>query len=122
MLTKIAIVLGVVLILAGVLGFIPQVSPKGMLLGIFHVNVVHNLIHLASGIISFWVGMKGARATQVFFQIFGLIYLFVGVLGFLYGMKPIFGMIANNMADTWLHIVIGASLIYLGFFYKGVTD
>lgn len=68
MLTKIAIVLGVVLILAGVLGFIPQVSLKGMLLGIFHVNVVHNLIHLASGIISFWVGMKGARATQVFFK------------------------------------------------------
>lgn len=56
-----AVVSGVVFLLAGVSGFIPGLSPEhahpGMIvtsesrlaLGLFPVNVLHNLVHLAFG-------------------------------------------------------------------------
>src|SRR5438132_3618228 len=42
-----ALLFGIVFLLIGILGFVPAVTPdNGMLLGIFHVNTAHNIVHL----------------------------------------------------------------------------
>ncbi len=42
-----AILFGVVFLLIGILGFVPSITKDEMLLGIFHVNLLHNVVHLA---------------------------------------------------------------------------
>jgi hypothetical protein len=112
------ILFGLAFLLIGILGFVPAASPNGLLLGIFHVNLIHNVIHLITGAIALWTGLQGTVATRYFFQYFGIIYAIVTVLGFIYGEKDILGLIANNAADNWLHLIIAAVSLYLGFLHK----
>lgn len=118
MLKTYGIIYGLAFVLVGILGFVPAVSPNGMLLRIFHVNLVHNLIHLVTGGVALWMAFHSLYAIQQFFKIFGIIYGIVTVLGFIYGERDILGFIANNHADNWLHLIITAVSLYLGFAYK----
>jgi hypothetical protein len=116
MLKKMATVFGVVMLLVGVLGFIPGITTSdGLLLGIFHVNALHNIIHLLTGAVALYVGMSGYKASKMYFQVFGVVYALVSVLGFVYMDKNILGLVSSNMADTILHVVIALVALYLGF-------
>jgi hypothetical protein len=117
MLSKFAKAFGAVFLLIGVLGFIPAFTPDNNLLGIFHVDAMHNLIHLASGVVALLCGFAGDRASRRYFQIFGIVYGLVAVLGFISMDHDILGMVANNMADNLLHVVIAGTSLYLGFAY-----
>jgi formate hydrogenlyase subunit 4 len=118
MLKKIALVFGVVFVAVGLLGFVPAAAPDGHLLGLFHVNALHNVVHIASGAVALWAGLSSERNAKLYFQIFGVVYALVAVLGFVYGDQPILGLVANNAADTWLHVLIAAVALYLGFAMK----
>ncbi len=122
MLANVSKLFGAVLLLVGVLGFIPAVTPDGHLLGIFHVNAVHNVIHVLSGVAALAAGFSGASYARLYFQVFGVIYGLVTVLGFVYGDNDILGLVASNMADTILHIVIAGSALVLGFGKFGAND
>jgi hypothetical protein len=117
-LKKIALIFGVIFVAVGALGWIPALNPGGKLLGLFDVNVAHNLVHLATGIIAIIVGMMSDKASKVFFQVFGVIYALVAVLGFYSGDQPLLGIVANNAADSVLHVVIAVVALYLGFGMK----
>jgi hypothetical protein len=114
-----AILFGLVFLLVGILGFVPAVTKDEMLLGIFHVNFAHNIVHLASGAVFLLCGMAGAGASSTFFKIFGVIYAAVAALGFYYGDQPILGLISNNMPDVWLHVVLALVMLFLGFGTSG---
>jgi hypothetical protein len=109
-----ALVLGVVLLLVGILGFV-LVPDNGLLLGIFAVNPAHNAIHVLTGILGIAAAYGGWART--FCQAFGIVYLLVAVLGFVAvdanGM--LLGLVHINMADNLLHLAIGASSAYFGF-------
>jgi hypothetical protein len=60
-------------------------------------------------------GLAGTGPSRTFFQIFGVVYALVAVLGFYYGDQPILGLISNNMADVWLHVVLAVAMLFLGF-------
>jgi len=47
-----------------------------------------------------------------------VIYGLVAVLGFFYGDAPLLGIVANNAADSVLHVVIAVVALYLGFGMK----
>jgi Domain of unknown function (DUF4383) len=119
-----AILFGIVFLIIGLCGFVPSITTPmeggegGMLLGIFHVNLAHNIVHLASGAIFLLCGLAGAGPSRMFFKIFGIVYLLVAILGFMSGDKPVLGMIANNMNDVWLHIVLAVVFLYFGFCCK----
>jgi len=115
MLNKIAIAFGVVFVAVGVLGFVPPLAPDGKLLGLFEVNTLHNLVHLATGVIAIIVGLNSDSASRMFFRVFGAIYALVAALGFFYVEQPLLGLVANNNADTGLHLVIAVVALYLGF-------
>jgi hypothetical protein len=111
-----AVLFGVVFLLVGILGFVPAVTKDEMLLGIFHVNTAHNAVHLLSGVVALLCGMSGVAASRMYFRIFGLVYAAVAVLGFLNpGDVKLLGLISNNSATTWLHVVIAAVSLIVGF-------
>ena len=115
MLKKMATLFGWVLLVVGILGFIPGITADEHLLGIFHVNLLHNLVHIISGLAALYLAGKGEDSSRMFFQVFGVIYALVAILGFFSGDEPVLGLLSNNMADTWLHVVIAVVSLYLGF-------
>lgn len=106
---------GIVFLAVGILGFVPGITKDEMLLGIFHVNAVHNVVHIASGAIFLFASMAGAGPARLWFQLFGIIYAIVAVLGFVNGDKPILGMISSSMNNTWLHVVLAVAMLAIGF-------
>ena len=115
MLKPAAIIFGLFFIIAGIAGFVSSLAPGGMLFGIFMVGPVHNIIHLASGVVALICGFAGAGASRKYFQIFGVMYLLVGLLGLYYGNQPLVGMVEHNQADIGLHIAIALASLFLGF-------
>jgi Domain of unknown function (DUF4383) len=110
-----AIVFGLIFLLVGALGFVPAFTQQQMLLGIFHVNAAHNIVHLLTGAVALASGMSGAHAAQIFFRVFGVIYGIVAILGFMQGTGLILGFLSNNVADAWLHAGIALVALVLGF-------
>jgi hypothetical protein len=111
---------GIVLFLIGLLSCIPGLTMDSYFLGIFKVNNVTNGLHIVTGLIAYVLSHGSLRACQLYFQIFGIIYGIVAILGFGYGDADVLGYIGNNMADSWLHLVICILSLYLGFLYKSV--
>ena len=52
-------------------------------------------------------------------KIFGVVYGLVAVLGFVVGDGLLLGLNSNNMADTWLHVVISIVSLIIGFAPNG---
>src|SRR5260370_13872300 len=117
MVKTLAILFGLVFLLIGVLGFVPAVTTNvngmPMLLGIFHVNTAHNIVHLASGAVFLLCGMAGPGPSRTFFRIFGIVYALVAVLGFYYGHQPLLGMISLSTPNTYLHVWLSVVLLSL---------
>ena len=111
---------GIVFLAIGILGFVPGVTTTGadgmpMLLNIFMVNTAHSVVHIASGVVFLLASMSGAGAARLWFQIFGAVYAVVAVLGFMTPNGMLLGLISNNPADTWLHVVLGVAMLAIGF-------
>ena len=106
---------GIVFLAIGILGFVPGITKDEMLLGIFHVNAVHSVVHIVSGAIFLFASMAGAGAARLWFQLFGIIYALVAVLGFMNGDKPILGLISSSTNNTWLHVVLAGAMLLIGF-------
>ncbi len=110
-----AMLFGIVFLAIGILGFVPGITKDDMLLGIFMVNPAHSVVHIASGVVALLCAMSGAGASRVYFQIFGIVYALVAVLGFMTPNGMLLNMISNNPADTWLHVGIAVVSLLLGF-------
>lgn len=125
MLKKAALLFGVVLVLVGILGFVPAFTTtdaEGMelLLGIFMVGTVHNIIHLATGAAAL-LGSSDSRWARLFFQVFGVVYAVVTLVGFVQG-DTVLGLIHVNLADNLLHLALAVSFLALGFGVKEDRD
>lgn len=118
MLKLLAVIFGLVMIAVGVLGFLPQFTPEGKLLGYFAVNFWHNIIHLATGIIALLCGLYSSFAAKTFFIIFGIVYAAVAIIGFWEGEGMLLGMVSLNQADNYLHLVIALISLYFGLFLR----
>ena len=114
MINNYAKVMGVILLVVGILGFIPGIAPHGMLFNLFMVDGMHNVVHLISGAVFLAAGFSNnwelsKRVTLVFAVIYGL----VTVLGFISRDNIVMGM-HMNMADNVLHLAITASALIFG--------
>ncbi|SRR5579883_2493052 len=111
----IAVLFGIAFIGAGIAGFLPQFTVDGLLLNIFEVDSMHNIVHIVSGVIAI-MAATSFKYAKLYFEIFGIIYLFVALLGF-WRNGDLF-MMHMNLADNILHVVIGVIAVYLGFSAK----
>jgi hypothetical protein len=115
MLKNAAIATGVVFLLIGILGFIDALTPDGKLLGIFMVDGTHNAVHILSGLAALAASTR-RDWSRLFFQVMGVVYALVTVLGFIAGDGgSVLGLFHVNMADNLLHLVLAAAFLYLGF-------
>ncbi|NAS23874.1 DUF4383 domain-containing protein [Herbidospora sp. NEAU-GS84] len=120
-----ALILGVVFLLVGILGFIPGITTnydtmqfaghhsQAMLLGVFQVSVLHNIVHLLFGV---W-GLAAYRtwnASRAFLVGGGVIYLLLFLYGLLIDRASGANFVPLNTADNWLHLALGVVMIALG--------
>jgi hypothetical protein len=103
---RFAQILGVVLILVGIVGL---VLGDRVWLGILNVDIFEDIVHLVTGGILAYVGfgqtdLSTARSVVL---ALGVIYLVVGILGFVVPMM--FGLIPHGYTifDDLLHLALG---------------
>jgi hypothetical protein len=117
--TLVAFAFGAVFVLVGLAGFFVTGGHHavgqdgGKLLGLFQVNVVHNLVHLAVGAVMIGAAIAGARAAKAVNLLFGVVYLVVFVFG-LFALGNSLNFLALNGADNGLHLALGAVLVASG--------
>jgi hypothetical protein len=107
-----AIVLGIVFIAVGVLGFFP--NPLVSSNGLFVVNTMHNIVHLASGAVLL-AGAYTTLGAALALKIMGVVYALVAILGLVMGGDMLLGLVAMNHADHWLHVALAVVLLAAGF-------
>ncbi len=111
-------ILGVVLLLIGVLGLI---LGEGLLLGILNMDITEDIVHILTGGILAYVGFGQADLglTRTVVGVLGVIYLLVGVIGFILPM--LFGLIPSGYTvfDDLLHLVLGVLSLVIAFGLSG---
>jgi hypothetical protein len=123
-----SLVIGILFVIAGVGGFLPVVTQPppadavplhlttshGYLLGLFPVNILHNLFHFTVGILGLLayrqystarLFAQGLAITLAVFTVMGLLPLF----NTMFGWFPLYGH------DIWLHGLEALIGGYLGF-------
>jgi hypothetical protein len=121
-----ALVVGVVFLLVGVLGFITGITTnfdslafaghqsEAMLLGLFQVSVLHNIVHLLFGVAGLAMSRSAAGARN--FLIYGgVVYAVLWLYGLLIDQSSAANFVPVNTADNWLHLVLAVGMIALGF-------
>ena len=127
-----ATLFGAVFLLAGLSGFVPGLSPEHvhpgvavtassrLALGLFPVNVLHNLVHLAFGV---W-GLVAARSVGGSFAYakgVAVIYALLTVMGLIPATATTFGLVPIGGNDIWLHAVLAIVAGYFGFLHRERT-
>ena len=113
------VVFGAVYILIGVLGFTVTAgvglfdTAGGLLLGIFEVNVFHNVAHLLIGAALLIAGLSSVKAARMTNTVVGAAYLILGVAGLIIIGGPL-NILALNGADNVLHFASAAVLLAVG--------
>jgi len=105
-LKRFAQILGVALILVGLVGL---VLGDKVWLGILNVDIVEDIVHLATGGLLAYVGFSGVdlSAARSIVLALGVVYLMVGILGFV--VPTMFGLIPSGYTifDDLLHLALG---------------
>ncbi|MFU8852509.1 DUF4383 domain-containing protein [Micromonospora sp. SL1-18] len=116
---------GVVFLIVGVLGFLPGVTSNfhqlywaghesgAKLFGTFQVSVLHNIVHLLSGV----AGLAMSRTvpgSRAFLVGGGAIYVVLWLYGLVINRGSAANFIPVNLADNWLHLGLGLGMIALG--------
>jgi len=127
---KIALVVGGTFLAVGILGFVPGITTNvgrmkfaghespSKLLDLFHVSVLHNLLHLAFGVIGI-AAARTARSARWYLLIGGIVYLLLLVYGLAVDMNDSANFVPVNEADNWLHLGLGVGMIALGLIPTG---
>ncbi|WP_348248197.1 DUF4383 domain-containing protein [Leptolyngbya sp. GB1-A1] len=118
---------GIVYVLVGILGFIPGMvatpgaAPQlavnagyGYLMGLFPINVLHNIVHLAVG---FWglLSYRRYSSARTYCRGLAIFYGLLTIMGFLPVLNTTFGLIPIFGHDIWLHAVTALIAAYFGF-------
>jgi hypothetical protein len=113
---------GVVLVVVGILGFVPGVTThygdlsfaghdsRAKLLGIFQVSILQNLVPLLFGVVGL-VLARTAEGARMFLTGGGVVSLALWVLG----VVGAGDWLPTNTADNWLHFLLGIGMIGIGY-------
>ena len=103
-----ALLFGIVYVVLGIVGFVltgfsDPISLQGdKLFGFFEVNPAHNAVHLLVGAALLAGGVRD-RSARPIVGFVGVVYLLVGIAGFLV-IDTDLNYLALNIADNLLHI------------------
>ena len=120
-----ALVVSAVFVLVGILGFIPGVTTNfdqlsfaghgsgALLLGVFAVSVLHNLVHLAFGVVGVLMARTASGARNYLIG-GGIVYAVLWLYGLLIDHDSSANFVPVNNADNWLHLGLAIGMIALG--------
>ncbi|TMJ13596.1 MAG: DUF4383 domain-containing protein [Alphaproteobacteria bacterium] len=129
-----AMIFGIVFLIVGCAGFLtdvtlmgPHTHPDvkilsffGYELGLFPVNILHNIVHLLFGV---W-GLLASRSlggARLYFRSVAIIYIVLTVMGLVPGLNTTFGLIPLFGHDVWLHAVLALGGVYFGWINRDVA-
>jgi len=130
---SVALLVGVVFVVVGILGFIPGITTNyhdlkfaghnsdAQLLGIFDVSILHNIVHMLIGVAGIVLArtIDGARTYLIGG---GLVYLVLFVYRAIWHGETGSNWIPVNWADNVLHLALGAGMVVIGVaLSKGVV-
>jgi len=127
-----AIAAGVVYVLVGFMGFVPGINVPGppnapdiavdsfygYVMGLFPVNILHNLVHLAIGAWGIWGYANGIPGSRMFARGLAVVYGILAVMGLIPVLNTTFGLIPIFGHDVWLHAGTAALAAYFGWFHR----
>ena len=120
-----ALVVGAVFLVVGILGFIPGITTnyddlgfighesEAKLLGIFQVNIVHNIVHLLFGVLGL-AAAKTWQGSRLFLVGGGAFYLVLWIYGLVIDFDSTLNFVSLNTADNWLHLLLGVGMVGIG--------
>lgn len=122
-----ALIFGIIYLLIGVMGLIPGLlqpmdpgNPpvtmdmlSGNLLGLFPVNILHTLVHLAIGLWGIFA-YRTFDAARTFALVTGIVFALLFLFGLIPGLQTMFGLLPLHGADRWLHLASSAVALYFG--------
>ena len=96
----------------GIIGFVP--NPIVSAQGIFVVNLMHNVVHILTGVAFLAGGLLGNNGGRATILAIGVCYVAVAVVGFLTFGDMLLGMVHINQADRWPHVFLAAGILATG--------
>ena len=133
-----ALIFGIVFLIVGAGGFIPGLNMMdhsghpadadvtlrsffGYELGLFPVNVLHNIVHLLFGV---WglLAYKSLAGSKSYAKGVAIIYAVLTVAGLIPGLNTLFGLVPIYGNDVWLHALLAIVAAYFGFVYRDRVD
>lgn len=122
-----ALAIGVIYVVVGIAGFIPALysappatphvdvtANYGLLLGLFPVNVLHDLFHILVGVAGIAV-FRSERASRDYSRALFLIYGLLAIMGFIPQANTVFGLIPIYDNDVWLDTATAIMSSYFGW-------
>jgi hypothetical protein len=120
-----ALVFGAAFLLVGVAGFIPGITTnygdmafagtdsEAELFGVFQVSVLHNIVHIAFGLLGIWAA-RAVDLARAFLIGAGAIYVALFIYGMVVDRQSDANFIPVNAADDWLHLGLGLGMLAVG--------
>ena len=116
-----ALLIGLIFIAVGILGFVPNpIVGADEHNVIFHADKLHNMVHIASGVLFVLVALAAPSFAGTFMVLFGLVYLAIGIIGLVsfgtqsMNMGKVAGILMVNGPDNILHIALGIVILLAG--------
>jgi hypothetical protein len=120
-----ALLIGVVFIAIGLLGFVDNPIVGDSDKAIFHADTLHNWVHIISGMLLSFVALAAPGSASMVLMVFGVVYALIGVVGFVSvgseGMGKVLGFLHVNGADNYLHVVLGIVIFISGVASRRVS-
>jgi uncharacterized protein DUF4383 len=128
-----AVLVAAVFVIIGVLGFIPGATTHldqlqwaghhsgAKLFGMFAVSGLHNVVHVASGVVGF-IFARTYAASRGYLLGGGLVYLALWIYGLLMNQASALNIMPLNSADNWLHFGLGVVMLLLAVTLAGQHD
>ena len=120
---------GIVLMVVGVLGFIPGITTRyselmflgpdshAMFLGLFQVSMLLNIVQLAIGATG-WAMSRTERGARNYLLGAGALYIILSIFGLSVGVDSAANFLSLNMTDNWTHLVLGVLMIAAGWLFS----
>lgn len=128
-----AVLIAASFLVFGVLGFIPGVTTHldqlqwaghhsgAKVSGMFAVSGLHNIVHVAFGLIGF-IFARTYAASRAYLLAGGVAYLALWIYGLLMDQGSTLNILTLNNADNWLHLGLGAAMVLLALTLAGQHD
>jgi hypothetical protein len=120
-----ALAIGIVYLLVGLLGLVwpggTMITHNGAsdadwprLLGLFPINLLHNIVHLAIGA---WgiAAYRSLNGSVAFARALAILYGLLAIMGLIPGLNTTFGLIPIFGHDVWLHAGTALIAAYFGW-------